>query len=360
MAKFVSCIAVAACLLTPPSGRLLAQGPPPGPDMAVDAATRAEVIEGTLRIVNDSYVYPDLAEKMATAIRDRQRRHEYDAVTSARTLAEMLTAQLLEVSHDKHLSVRYSATVVPPLTPNAPPPPEEVERMRGVMAQTNFGFEKVERLAGNIGYLDLRAFLPPDMMGDTAAAAMSFLSHADALIVDLRQNGGGTPDGVALLVSYLLPAQPVRLNDIYSRVSGQTHQYWSLPIVPGKRFTGKDVYLLTSNRTFSGAEDFTYALKNLKRVTIFGEVTGGGAHPVGPRRINDHFVAMVPFARSISVITNTDWEGVGVEPDVRVPADRALPAAHLAALEKRGPSVTDPRLKTEIATAIERLKKELE
>ena len=90
------------------------------------------------------------------------------------------------------------------------------------------------------------------MMGDTAAAAMSFLSHADALLIDLRQNGGGSPDGVALLVSYLVPPQPVRLNDIYNRVSDQTHQYWSLPYVPGKRFTGKDVYLLTSNRTGDG------------------------------------------------------------------------------------------------------------
>jgi C-terminal processing protease CtpA/Prc len=231
--------------------------------------------------------------------------------------------------------------------------------MRGVMAQTNFGFEKVERLAGNIGYLDLRGFLPPEIMGDTAAAAMSFLSYSDALIIDLRQNGGGSPDGVALLVSYLVPPHPVRLNDIYNRVSDQTHQYWSLPYVPGKRFTMKDVYLLTSNRTFSGAEDFAYALKNLKRVTIVGEVTGGGAHPVGPRRINDHFVAMVPFGRSISVVTNTDWEGVGVEPDVKAPAERALATAHLAALQKRATNVTEPRMKTEIATAIERLKKEL-
>ena len=359
MPKLASCLAIAACLLTRTSSRLIAQAPPPGPDMTVDAATRAEVIEGTLRNLNEYYVYPDLAAKMAAAIRERQQRHAYDQITSARALAEALTAHLLEVGHDKHLSVRYSANVLPPQQSPAPPGPEDVERMRGVMAQMNFGFEKVERLAGNIGYVDLRGFLPPEMMGDTAAAAMSFLSNTDALIIDLRQNGGGSPDGVALLATYLVPPQPVRLNDIYNRVSDQTHQYWSLPYVPGKRFTGKDVYLLTSSRTFSGAEDFAYALKNLKRVTIVGEVTGGGAHPVGPRRINDHFVAMVPFGRSISVITNTDWEGVGVEPDVKVPAERALATAHLAALEKRTATVADPRMKNEITTAIERLKKEL-
>jgi C-terminal processing protease CtpA/Prc len=231
--------------------------------------------------------------------------------------------------------------------------------MRNAMAQMNFGFEKVERLMGNVGYLDLRAFLPPQMMGDTAAAAMAFVANADALIVDLRQNGGGSPDAVALMASYLMGPQPARMNDIYDRPSNETRQFWTLPYVPGKRFVGKDVYLLTSNRTFSAAEDFSYGLKNLKRVTIVGEVTGGGAHPGGPRRINDHFFVAVPSGRSISMVTNTDWEGVGVEPDVKTPAARALATAHLMALEKRAQNVSNPRIKAEIDTAVERLKREL-
>ena len=227
------------------------------------------------------------------------------------------------------------------------------------MAQTNFGFERIERLAGNIGYLDLRGFLPPEFIGDTAAAAMTFLAGTEALIIDLRQNGGGSPDGVALMASYFFGPQPERLNDIYDRPSDQTRQYWTQPYVPGKRFVGKEVYLLTSTRTFSGAEDFSYALKNLKRAVIVGEVTGGGAHPGGPRRVNDHFFVSVPSGRSISAITHTDWEATGVEPDVKVAAARALATAHLMALEKRLPSVTDARMKSEITTAIERLKKEL-
>ena len=339
---------------------IAAQGPGPNPDMAIDAATRTAVIDGALKALNDYYVFPDVAAKMAAAITARQQRHEYDAITSARALAETLTTHLRDVSQDKHLSVGYSANVLPPQQPPAArPTPEMMERMRTAMAQANFGFERIERLAGNIGYLDLRAFMPPDLIGDTTAAAMTFLASTEALIIDLRQNGGGTPDGVALIASYLFGPQPERLNDIYDRPSDQTRQYWTQPYVPGKRFTGKDVYLLTSTRTFSGAEDFSYALKNLKRAVIVGEVTGGGAHPGGPRRITDHFFVGVPSGRSISSITHTDWEGTGVEPDVKVAAARALATAHLMALEKRLPSVTDPRMKAEITTAIERLKAEL-
>jgi hypothetical protein len=333
---------------------------PPGPDLTVDAALRETVVEAVAKNVADYYVFPDLGQQMATAIQQHHARHAYDPITSARALAERLTADLRDVSHDKHLSVMYSPTVLPPLPPpNAQPTTEDIERARSAMAQINFGFEKVERLAGNIGYLDLRAFAPPQFMGDTAAAAMNFLANTEGLIIDLRQNGGGSPDAVALLASYVMGPQPARMNDIYNRESNQTHQFWTLPYVPGKRLTGKDVYLLTSQHTFSAAEDFTYGLKNLKRVTIVGEVTGGGAHPVSPHRINDHFGVNVPSGRSISLFTNTDWEGTGVDPDVKVSADRALATAHLMALETRASTVTNPRMKAEIESAIARLKKDL-
>jgi hypothetical protein len=337
----------------------LAQGPPPGPDMTIDAATRSAVIDGALKELGDFYVFPDVAARMTAAIREHQQRREYDGITSARQLAESLTRDLRAVSADKHLGVNYSVNMLPPL-PYPPPPPsaEQIERSRTAMAQTNFGFEKVERLAGNIGYIDMRAFLPPNLSGDTVAAAMTFVANTDALIIDLRQNGGGSPDGVALLASYLFD-RPVRMNDIYDRPSNETRQFWTMAYVPGKRIVGKDVYVLTSNRTFSAAEDFTYGVKNLERATIVGEVTGGGAHPVGPRRINDHFVIVVPMGRSLSAITHTDWEGTGVEPDVKVPASRALATAHLKALEKRASSALDPPMRAEIADSMARLRKEL-
>jgi len=352
-------VACVGLLLFAGSVRVAVQGPPPDPDMTIDAATRAAVINGVVKELTDFYVFPDVAATMTESIKRRDGQKEYDSITSARQLAETLTAHLREVSHDKHLGVEYSPDVLPPFPfPPTAPSPEQLDRQRTEMGLLNFGFEKVERLAGNIGYLDLRGFMPPSLMGDTAAAAMGFLGNTQALIIDLRQNGGGSPDGVSLIASYLFN-HPVRMNDIYDRPSNETRQFWTLPYVPGKRFAGKDVYVLTSGDTFSAAEDFAYGVKNLKRATIVGEVTGGGAHPVSPRRLADHFVVTVPMGRSISAITHTDWEGVGVEPDVKVPAARALGTAHLLALEKLLPAVTEPPMKEEMTAAIERLKKEL-
>ncbi|MDP8979977.1 MAG: S41 family peptidase [Acidobacteriota bacterium] len=203
------------------------------------------------------------------------------------------------------------------------------------MARNNFGFEKVERLQGNIGYLDLRGFMEAQWGSETAVAAMNFLANTDALIIDLRQNGGGDPAMVALITSYLFsPGEEVHLNDLYWRPSNETHQWWTLPYVPGRRYANKPVYVLTSNRTFSAAEEFTYNLKNLKRATIIGETTGGGAHPGGMERLSEHFMAFLPSGRAINPISKTNWEGTGVTPDVAVPAADALTTATAAALRK--------------------------
>jgi C-terminal processing protease CtpA/Prc len=201
-------------------------------------------------------------------------------------------------------------------------------------ALRNFGFKKVERLGGGgVGLLELEGFMPAELIGDTAAAAMSFLANSEAVIIDLRKNGGGSPEAVILLCSYFFD-DSTHLNSIYTRTTDTTRQYWSHPVVPGKKLSGKDVYVLTSGRTFSAAEEFTYNLQSQKRATIVGETTGGGAHPTRGFRVTDNFGVGVPFARSINPITKTNWEGTGVKPDVAVPADHALHTAHLMALKK--------------------------
>ncbi|MFN2531329.1 MAG: S41 family peptidase [Pyrinomonadaceae bacterium] len=199
--------------------------------------------------------------------------------------------------------------------------------------------------AATSGYLEFLGFFDAELGADRVAAATNFLSGTDALIVDMRSNGGGNRELVALICSYLFGAEPVHLNDLYWREVDRTQEFWRLKDVAGKRYVNKDVYVLTSKRTFSGAEEFTYNLKNLKRAAIIGETTGGGAHPGGGVSINEHFMTFIPMGRAINPITKTNWEGTGVTPDVDVPADQALVVAQLMALKKSQLCLTNPDFK---------------
>ncbi|HEV2704640.1 MAG TPA: S41 family peptidase [Pyrinomonadaceae bacterium] len=211
-----------------------------------------------------------------------------------------------------------------------------------------------------MGYVDLRGFMEAnEESAQTVAAAMNFLNNTEAIIFDLRKNGGGQPQMVALISSYLFGEQPVHLNSLYWRKDNRTEEFWTLKEVAGKRYGNKDVYILTSNRTFSAAEEFTYNLKNLKRATVIGETTGGGAHPGGGVKLSRNFAMFVPTGRAINPITKTNWEGTGVKPDVEVPADQALKTAHVAALRKIVDKTTDAQLKAALQDQIENLQKEL-
>jgi retinol-binding protein 3 len=317
---------------------LILRAIPPGTSEAdmhlkIDAATRARVIEGAIASLNEYYVYPETAKKMAADLQARQKKGEYDKTEDADAFAALLTENLQGVSHDKHLRVNFSPHVLPQGNPGENHDPQMEARMRKQALENNCFFEKAERLASNIGYLKFNAFPDPDVCGPTATAAMNFLGNVDAIIFDLRDNHGGDPAMVALISTYLFD-QPTHLNDLYNRKEDSTSQFWTLPYVPGKRLAGKPVFVLTSRHTFSGAEEFTYNLKNLKRATIIGETTGGGAHPVSGHRIDDHFMIGVPFAKAVNPISKTNWEGTGVEPDVKIAAEQALDTAKKMAAEQ--------------------------
>jgi len=334
---------------------------PPQPDLVIDAAMRTQVIDRALAALTRSYVYPELAAKLATAIRDHAKARRYDALTSAARFAAMLTADLQAVSHDKHMRVRYSAGAVPDEPVGLGPPPEaERVRARARAQRTNAAFVKVERLAGNIGYLRLDEFMSPAEAGPAAAAAMSFVADTDALILDLRDNHGGDPRTVAILVSYLYgEGADIHINDIYWRPDDSTRQFWTQPSLPGRRYPNKPVYVLTSHATFSGGEECAYDLQALKRATLVGEVTGGGANPGAPVKVADHFTVFVPMGRSVNPVTKTDWERIGVKPDIATPAAKALDTAYLTALRAQQAriSATDaPGLRAEIDQAIGKLK----
>jgi C-terminal processing protease CtpA/Prc len=330
------------------------------PDAAIDNATKTQVIDNLLRSLNDGYIFPETAKKMEADIRARQKNNEYDAIATSRAFADKLTADLQSVSHDKHLRVRFSPDVIPVRKNREEPTDAEKADQARYTKFMNAGFEQVERMRGNIGYIRFNGFVDPEMGADTVRAAMDFVSNTDALIFDLRDNGGGDPAMVKLICSYLFGDKSVHLNDLYWRKGDRTEEFWTIPNVPGKKFLDKDVYVLTSNRTFSGAEEFSYNLKNLKRATVIGETTGGGAHPGEIERLSDHFGAFIPVGRAISPITKTNWEGTGVEPDVKVPRDQALKTAYLLALNKALANARDDSLKNAIKGVIDQTQKELD
>jgi C-terminal processing protease CtpA/Prc len=263
---------------------------------------------------------------MEIAIRKAEKRGEYKKIVNGEEFARLLTTQLQDVSKDGHLRVNFSPVATPPKRATQGPPPPPSEEGHRALLRDNCGFEKVERLVGNVGYVKLNQFGDPDVCKDIASAAMAFVANSEAVIFDMRENGGGWPQMVAFLTSYLF-AERTHLNDFWTRTGGVIEESWTSEAVPGKKLTSQPVYVLTARRTFSGAEEFSYNLKHLKRATIVGEVTGGGAHPVRGQRIDERFSIGVPDARPINAVTKTNWEGVGVEPDVKVPAAEALEMA---------------------------------
>ena len=311
------------------SSYLIPMGPNATVDMLrLDPPARANVITGAIAKLDSFYVFPDIAKRLGDSLRVRNARGAYDSYTNAISFSRKLNDDVRELSQDKHMGVNYSVAPIPPrpATPRTPSP-EDSARMRSQMEAMNCGFVKVEQLQGNVGYVKFNGFFDVGACAATASAAMNFVAGTRALIVDLRENGGGSPAMVAYVSSYLFSTR-THLNDLWERRTGKTDEYWTRDDVPGRRFGGeKPVYVLTSAQTFSGAEEFSYNLKSLKRATIVGETTGGGAHPVSGHPIDDHFMIGVPFARAINPITRTNWEGVGVEPDIKVPAADALATA---------------------------------
>ena len=301
----------------------------PVPDVTISKADRLAAIDALTRELTNAYVFPDKAGEVDRALRAHIESGVYDTVTKAQAFATLLTAQLQAVTKDKPLRVRVAA---PDAATNRPAPPSAANRLRGAR-EARYGFGKSEILPGNIGYLEMRSFgaWVPEAR-DTAARILSALADADALIIDLRENGGGSPEAVAFISSYLFGDEPVHLNSLYFRPANETTDFYTDPHVPGRKFgPTKPVYVLTSSYTFSAAEEFTYNLQARRRATIVGETTGGGAHPGGTVPIGSHLIAFIPSGRAINPITKSNWEGVGVKPEIAVARDKALDAALAAA-----------------------------
>ena len=351
LSRFV--LAAALALAIAPRAHAQAAPPPDQPDLVLDAATKARIIDSLTTAMEARYVFPAKGTEAAKAIRRRFAAKQYDRITSAKEFGDSLTAHLQDVTHDLHVRVHYRHDPIPQMR-DEEPPAAELARIREQERVRNYGFERVQRLAGNVGYLDLRSFSgDPDAQG-TAIAAMNFLGHCDALIVDLRRNGGGSPAMIATLLTYLVaPDDRLNFNNFYRRASDQTDQWWTLPYVPGERLNGKPVWVLTSPRTGSAAEEFSYDIQTHKLGVTMGETTAGGANPGGMFRLNENFAAFIATGRAINPVTKTNWEGVGVKPDVPVAAADALREAHVAAVKKLIESAKDDERRGLLQRALE-------
>jgi retinol-binding protein 3 len=350
MSKSVRPFVFSLVLLALAAGAVLAQAPAAPAAPAVDAAAKQAVVDEIATLFNKNYIFADTARKVEEALRSKLKAGDFDKAATAPDFARAVAAVILDVSKDRHTGFAYDPSRAENIRRLEGRSEEEAQKVRERQLRearrANFGFRKVERLAGNIGYLDFGVFASPAEAGPTAIAAMNFLAYCDAIIIDLRQNGGGDPAQIQLISSYLFE-EPVHLNDLYARATDTTENYWTLPYVPGAKAATADLYVLTSARTFSGAEEFSYNLQNLKRATIIGETTGGGAHPTNTMIVQRDYLLRVPFARAINPVSKTNWEGTGVKPDIAVPAAEALDRAYALALEKLAAKATGPALKAE-------------
>ena len=347
--------AVAASLLLGSGGAILSgviptpyalgRGGPQQNDMVIDQATRDQVIEAAIGKLSQRYIFPEKAVEIVKQLRSEIARGDYANMTSAEKLANKLTDSLQKSGKDKHLEVRYFEEAIAEETPNQNQASEGTDKERFNFIRKNFGFEKIERRGCNIGYLRLDSFAPPEMSGERAASAMNLLSETWALIIDLRKNGGGTPEGVAQISSYFFDER-THLNDIYELETNKIEERWTSEKVAGKKYgSARKIYILTSEDTFSAAEDFAYTMKNTKRATLVGETTGGGANAGNRHRLNAHFMINVPDARPISPITKTNWEGTGITPDIAVSAKKSLDVARLEILKDLLANNQDARVK---------------
>ncbi|MEV6523861.1 S41 family peptidase [Longispora sp. NPDC051575] len=308
------------------------------------------LIEDALAILRDKYVFPEKAEEAAAIVEASLAAGEYEGLTEEQ-LGERLTEQIYAVCADKHLRVRVRAVDLQ----EAGESDEDADAVWNERQRlTNYGILRTERLDGNIGYIKLRGVTSPGIGGAAIAAAMELVANTEALIFDLTVNRGGDPDGVQMWNSYLFKDSETHLNSIYDAETKHTRDYWTLAHVPGARYLDKPVYLLTSKSTFSGGEEFAYNLQALKRATLIGETTGGGAHPTDQFPVSKTVEITVPVARSVNPVTGTNWEGVGVVPDIALPADEAFAHAYTLALQHVAATSTSQLVQEEAQSALEK------
>lgn len=310
--------------------------------------TRAEItqaIDKVCQLLNRFYVLPEVATRMERHIRGRLEAGAFDQTTEADEFMEAMTRELRSVCRDKHLAMFRGA--------NPDEQRAEDRDLKRLMERfdsrkDHFGLDRVEILAGNVGYMSVRSVMYSPEATEAVSAALKFLENTDALVFDLRENRGGDPAYMAYVFSYFFD-KPTHINSIYWRDRDRTDEFWTKATVPGKKMLDVPLYVLISGRTFSGAEEFAYDLQALKRGVVVGETSAGAANPVSSWVVYKDIRIGIPLGRAINPTTGTNWEGAGVKPDIEAPADKALEAAMAIA----GPAAEErrARMRADLAAA---------
>jgi len=290
---------------------------------------KKETIEKLSLLIQDFYIYPDVAKKTSEHLYKQYEARHFDNCKDNETFATVLTESVQSVNKDKHMRIMSNA---PYIAPKNTLEAKSAHRMGQInnYRSINHGFKELKMLEGNVAYLDLRMFAPMDRAKEMADAYMKLLSLSDAVIIDLTHNGGGDPLMVQYLCSYFFDKK-LHLNSLYYREGDRTEEFWTLEKVGGKKMVEIPLFIMIGEETFSGAEEFSYNMLTQKRATLIGQTSAGAANPGGTRGINEHLAVFIPTGRAINPITNTSWEGVGVQPEIQTKKEETLEQAHILA-----------------------------
>ncbi|MFW9971259.1 MAG: S41 family peptidase [Candidatus Odinarchaeota archaeon] len=299
-----------------------------------------ELVKELCKKIEEYYIFPEVAEKISAFLLNSLNDGKYNEIKDPINLERLITNDLIKVSNDLHFYFEYEPSMAKILKQNTieanEAPEDDLLEFRTRLKfekYANFHIIKAERLPGNIGYIELNDFPPAEFAGEAISGALKFLANSNAFIIDNRNNGGGYPSMVALLISYFMEPNTKLLNTFYERRKNEFFQSLTLPYIPGKRFPTKPLYVLISPRTASGAEEFAYNLKMMQRATLVGETSRGAANPVDTFPILNEFVLWLPIGRPINPISKDNWDGKGVSPHVKVSQEKALETAHILALQ---------------------------
>jgi C-terminal processing protease CtpA/Prc len=308
---------------------------------SINQEYKEQAIQVLSQLMNDYYVFPEVAKLTEDHLMTLWKEGHFDQFKNDETFAVALTEAVQSINKDKHMRIRVNRPYVAPANSPERMIEERVDRINR-SRKGNAGFATVKIMEGNVGYLDLRGFAGLGIGKGVADAYMKLMARTDAVIIDLSKNGGGSPSMVQYLCSYFFD-QKLHLNSLYWREGNVTREFWTLDEVGGTKMPDVPLFIITSGRTFSAAEEFSYNMQTQKRATLVGQTTGGGANPGGGRSINKNLTVFIPTGKAINPITKTNWEGVGVIPEVETTTEDAIDKAHELASEAASAYRSDVR-----------------